>query len=375
MKMVKGSLVAVTLGIFALQACSTGASRKPALITSNAVTDASESVKEAYKQRADALLLRGTAIGIISGASLPQKLFFGDAKSQTDLFEIGSVSKSFTGIAAALLSDKELDEPISKYIKKLRKFQSVGNITARQLATHTSGLVDALSDSSGNVLQDYDENQLITFLEGTKLSSPGQKSYSDVGFATLGLLLSKINKKKFPDVIRDEVLKPLGMSNTSFMTSGEKPNRLLQGYDVRLEPAGFHRLSSLASASGGLYSDLHDMCLFLNANIHPDGSELGNAIKRSHDLGFGWDSVPRATPIWKNGGMPDGFSSYLVFDPTPGKEYGAIVLANTLNISVAMGLGSIAIGLNDMSLLPQWPISLELTPTFSSELTPGVRVL
>jgi CubicO group peptidase (beta-lactamase class C family) len=316
-----------------------------------------DAIKAAYQARANASLIRGCAISI-STLSDTQKMVFGDFKSENDLTEIGSISKSFTGIATATLiveGKLDLELPISKYIPEFAG-SYIGTVTVHQLATHAARLVDSYTDASGHVSESYSESQLISFLKAyvpdSRQFPAGGRSYSNVGFATVGLVLSRIEKMSLPEVVHQRVLRPLGLANTGFITSKVKPSGILTGYDVLLRPGNYTAESGLAAASGGIFSNLHDMTIYLNANLRPPKSSLGKAIQLSQKLGLGWDSNPGGLPIWKNGGMPAGYSSYLAFDSTPGKESGTLVLANVLNTSVTMGLGSIALTGKD-SFLPE----------------------
>jgi CubicO group peptidase (beta-lactamase class C family) len=266
----------------------------------------------------------------------------------TSLFEIGSISKSFTGIVAAQLSLEknkfDLTLPISTYVPELGE-SFVGSVTSIQLGTHSAQLVNNLLDSTGQISKLFSEAELISFLKSyaPDLSHypKGQRHYSNLGFATLGLVISRIEKKYFAAIIQERILDVLRMKNTGFLISTNRPAGLLQGYNVVLEPLDYEPSSDLQIASGGIYSDLADMTAYLEANLYPESSSLEQAINLSHQLGLGWDSQPADTITWKNGAMPAGFSSLLKFDRT--KKEGVIVMANDLNIAATMHVSDIAL--------------------------------
>jgi CubicO group peptidase (beta-lactamase class C family) len=286
--------------IFAVSAqaslSASGAASVPSSGPTSLPISAPVSLGEDYQARANALLIRGAVVGTISSSGVQTKSTFGDANSDRSLFEIGSISKSFTGIAAALLSVEKklnLEAPISDYIPELKGYD-IGKVTAHELANHEAGLVDNYSDASGKTFENFTEDQLIAFLKTTKPIGPaGTPQYSDLGFSTLGLVLSRIEKKDFPEIIRDKIFKPLSMKDTGYFTGGNYPQGLLQGYDASLKPGVFGQfpLCQYEDASGGIYSDLHDMMIFLNANMHPGSNKLGKAIKLSHQLVLGWDNI------------------------------------------------------------------------------------
>ncbi len=142
-------------------------------------------------------------------------------------FEIGSVTKAFTGnILAKLVTDLKisLDDPIDSFIP----FKLYGSpvISFRQLALHISGLprMPPGYDDRENFIEEnpfcnFEEDDLMIYL-GQNLvmeSKPGLKvSYSNLGFALLSYIFSKIEKKPFSKIVEERILKPLDMKDTSF---------------------------------------------------------------------------------------------------------------------------------------------------------------
>jgi CubicO group peptidase (beta-lactamase class C family) len=309
-------------------------------------------IKAAYDKAAEDYLIRGLSVAIVeNGRTTFQSL--GDADSEFALFEIGSVSKAFAGVAAAKLSltgKIALDAPISTYLPELQGTYS-GTITPRQLGTHTALLPREIMTSSGSI-SDYPESEVISFLKkydpDRDLFPSGTREYSNLGFVTLGLVLSRAENKSYQAVIRDEVLIPLKMSRTGFITSVTRPQGLLIGYDVLLREGRYGRFSDLRCATGGVFSNAHEMALFLNANIQPDSSLIGRALKLSQDAGLGWDSKPGTLPIEKNGAMEDGFASKIKFTPgdpaAPGTGKGLVVLNNVKNSSLTDSIAEQGLG-------------------------------
>lgn len=331
-----------------------GAAPRPG--ASSAVTGTP--IKAAYDKAAEDYLIRGLSVAIVeNGRTTFQSL--GDADSEFALFEIGSVSKAFAGVAAAKLSltgKIALDAPISTYLPELQGTYA-GTVTTRQLGTHTAFLGRELMTSSG-AISDYPEAEVISFLKkyapDPALFPPGTREYSNLGFVTLGLVLSRVENKSYQAVIRDEVLTPLQMSRTGFITSSARPQGLLRGHDVLLREGRYGRFSDLRCATGGIFSDAHEMALFLNANIHPDSSLIGRALKLSQEAGLGWDSKPGILPIEKNGAMEDGFASKLKFTPgapaAPGTGKGIVVLTNVKNSSLTDSLAEQGLGGADSNI-------------------------
>ena len=152
--------------------------------------------------------------------------------NRDSVFEIGSITKTFTGtMLAKLVRDGKVDpnEPI-KNILPVRMNQSSLNgkeITLVHLANHTSGLPFEPSNVkndknhpfdpyspyqyySTQKLYDYLSHQLVLQL------TPGEKRiYSNLGGGLLGHILTLITKKTYEELLTDKIFKPLGMTDAS----------------------------------------------------------------------------------------------------------------------------------------------------------------
>jgi CubicO group peptidase (beta-lactamase class C family) len=190
-------------------------------------------------------------------------------------FRLASVTKQFTAAAVMLLvRDGRL-----RYEDTLKdifpEFPDYGRgITVRHLLTHTSGLPDyedlmAPVDPAVPVDQSQiDDAGVLTLLEGraSGLFAPGAMwRYSNSGYVLLGLIVEKVSGRSLPDVLRERVFRPLGMSNTVAHVSGRTtvPDRAF-GYT---KEAGRWRFTDQSPTSatlgdGGVYSSLYDLSLW-----------------------------------------------------------------------------------------------------------------
>jgi CubicO group peptidase (beta-lactamase class C family) len=159
--------------------------------------------------------LRKTATGIIH------------IDNKTTAFEIGSVTKTFTGnLLAKLLTESKIK--IDDCIDTFLAFRLAGDppITFKHLGLHTSGLPrmpQAYDDRSNfmasNPFSNFTENDFINYLEKDLLleSTPGKKaSYTNLGFALLSYAISKLENKVFSQLVKEKILDPLNMQNTVF---------------------------------------------------------------------------------------------------------------------------------------------------------------
>ncbi len=119
------------------------------------------------------------------------------------LFEIGSISKSFAAICvlkAAAAGKLSLDDAMADHLPGVPL--PAEKITVRQVLTHASGL----PDDAPFFPRGGDEKLWTGFTPGTHFS------YSNTGYALLGLMLERIHKKPYAEIVRTEALVPLGMT-------------------------------------------------------------------------------------------------------------------------------------------------------------------
>jgi CubicO group peptidase (beta-lactamase class C family) len=137
------------------------------------------------------------------------------------LFEIGSISKSITALCIHSLVDDgllDLDLPISQYLHGIRLPETP--ISTQQLLNHTSGLAH-----DAPAFPDTPDARLWTGF------APGSRaSYSNIGYLLLGLIIARVTGRPHPDVIRERVLIPLGMTGASAHLLVAERARYVTGY-------------------------------------------------------------------------------------------------------------------------------------------------
>lgn len=305
-----------------------------------------------------------------------------DAKS---VFEIGSISKVFTGILLAEMAGRgevALDDLAQKHVPEGVTIPSRGDSQIRlvDLATHSSGLprlpANLLPADSANPYADYTVSQLHEFLSSYTLPRDvGTKvEYSNLGAGLLGHLLENVSGKSWETLISERILEPLGMSMSGVTWNDDMQKHLVRGHDVEGEPTANWDLPTLAGA-GALRSNAEDLLRFLDANLDGASSPLPFAIPESHkprvdagpgmQIGLGWHirTTKERQLIWHNGGT-GGYRSFLGFDPK--RKIGVIVLENS-----ARGSDDIGFHLLDPSLplaeAPKVRKEVEVAPGLLSE--------
>jgi CubicO group peptidase (beta-lactamase class C family) len=274
----------------------------------------------------------------------------GNLPSNASIYEIGSISKSFTGILLAKAIEEQkvkADDDIRKYLPESCKNLSYKNtpVTLVQLANHTAGiprLPENLTDQKNFDEKDpyhhYTKELLFAYLGKLKLKTmPGTVSeYSNTGMALLGVILEGVYGKSYEALVKEKITEPLHMAHTYQEVPAAELPKFCTGYDEKGHETPYWNLGDIP-ACGGLRSTISDMMLYLEANVE----EKDPAIKLSHvttfqngkynSLGMAWhkqQSLSGDELIWHNGGTY-GFSSFMGL--SKGKGYGVVVLSNSGN--------------------------------------------
>lgn len=219
----------------------------------------------------------GAAVAVVVGDRVVWTQGFGVASTETKapvtadtLFQIGSVTKSFTAAAlhvAAAQGALVLDRPVGTYVKGLAS--CVGAPTLAQLLSHTGGLIDE-PDEFGPQGEDGLGAYQRTWTSEYCMLPPGRAfSYSNSGFSLAGLALQEADGKPFADVMRTRVLTPLGMTHTTFRPTEAMTWPLAVGHR-RNRDGAFEVVRPLANdarlwPAGTLYSSANEMARFLVA--------------------------------------------------------------------------------------------------------------
>lgn len=295
----------------------------------------------------------GVVIGVLDHGV--QRIFsYGVAKPDS-IFEIGSITKTFTGLVLSQMVEQgkvKFDDPVRELLPPGTVQKPAGaEITLLDLATQHSGLPrmpDNFKPVDGeNPYADYHAANLYAFLAThgvAKAEKPGFL-YSNLGFGLLGNALSVRAGTTYPMLLKEEVLDPLGMNDTAVTLTPDQQARFIPGHSGDHRPAHAWDLDAFAGA-GAIRSTALDMLKYLAANLRPDGFKFAKsspaaktiaaALVQDHELhaeSFGpqkialaWLFDPQSGDYWHNGAT-GGYSAYVFFNPKG--DYAAVVLLNT----------------------------------------------
>lgn len=132
-------------------------------------------------------------------------------------YRIGSITKTFVAVAVLRLRDAgllDLDDPLAQHLPD----SAYGAVTLRQLLSHTGGLQSEPVGSWWERSPGVDRATLLAANDGSgAVAEPGVWfHYSNLGYALLGAVVEEVRGRGWWDVVRTELLEPLGMDGTSY---------------------------------------------------------------------------------------------------------------------------------------------------------------
>ncbi len=180
-------------------------------------------------------------------------------------FAIGSVTKQFTCASILLLAEEgklSVDDKVAKYYPDLT---GAGDISLYDLMTHTSGYPDyyPLDFVDRRMAKSIEEDALLKEYAGAKLDfTPGTRwSYSNTGYILLGRVVEKVSGKSFGKFLEDRILKPIGMTHSTFLPASESKERAFGYTSFAFGPP--ERAATEAGgwihAAGGLWASAPDL--------------------------------------------------------------------------------------------------------------------
>jgi CubicO group peptidase (beta-lactamase class C family) len=294
----------------------------------------------------------GVSIGVVEHGV--RKVFsYGTAKPDS-IFEIGSITKTFTALILSQLVEQgkvHFDDPVRTLLPAGTVEKPAGEeITLLDLATQHSGLPRLPTNMSpadpANPYADYDAAKLYAFLAKQGVGRPAKTEflYSNLGFGLLGQALAVHAGLTYPELLKQQVTAPLGLKDTVVSLTAEHQARFIQGHNPAHRPVPAWDLGALQGA-GAIRSTASDMLTYVEANLHPEklpagnagpGSTLRSALEQQHVLradampgtkiALAWLFEEETGNYWHNGGT-GGFTSYAFFNPKG--DYAAVVLLNT----------------------------------------------
>ena len=200
------------------------------------------------------------------------------------LFEIGSISKSFTAIALLQLREQgkfDPRQPITRYLPWFSVHSNYRPITGHDIMTHTAGLPRDRDDVPSSLYQAAGVRDRWTGYE------PGKYfAYSNIGYQIMGNVLQQITGKPYAQTVRAQILQPLGMAHSDAVFTHDTYKRLAEGYAPLYDDRPYNPAEPLipatwqeyAAGDGSIVSTAPDLAAYLRMLLNHGAGPNGRII-------------------------------------------------------------------------------------------------
>jgi CubicO group peptidase (beta-lactamase class C family) len=344
-----------------LGACTSTPPPKPGQLAQGSYEYAIDYIRWLVPQLLDEHDTPGVSLALIDGQRLVWAEGFGYAdienriKADADtVYRVGSISKTFTAIAAMQLQERgliQIDAPLKNALPEFsvrKRAIDTQAITPRMIMSHHSGLPADIMKGMWNPDGKAKFTDVVNQLKEQYVAYPPNYiySYSNAAVSLLGHAIQRVSHQPFAEYVEQNISLPLGMHATSHILHPQMQQHLARGYsDNKVIDVG--ELRDLPA--GGLYSSANDLSRFmrmvlaggrynnqtilntrsLQEMMTPQNSDV--ALDFGLNIGLGWFLVDHGitgvkTVASHGGGVPCYFSQMIVL---PEEQLGVVALANS----------------------------------------------
>lgn len=297
-------------------------------------------------------------------------------------FDIGSISKPFTGLAIATLEGEgrlRVDDTLADYFEDVPADKAA--ITIEQLMTHTAGF----GPGHGGDLVAMDREQMLAEVFGAQLRSvPGERyAYSNTGPSLAAAIIEQVTGRTYEEYLVDEVLAPLGIASTGYHAVHDPARTDVSSrYGPVLEASwgGLDPVSWALVGNGGMVSSARDLArlgdLIATGQIEPSVLESWTA-RRVEEPGGTWyglgigqmEMEGVGQVIWHNGGNPAFQTEWWVM---PDLGLTMLLHRNDGPVSIAQAMGPVLTATTGIEMaFADGSADFEITPSDTLPETPA----
>lgn len=257
--------------------------------------------------------------------------------------QIGSNTKDFTMVALLQLQERgriDMRDSLSKYFSNAPADKRT--ITLAQIANHRAGFPIGLGGDFEPLTR---EQFLDAAFKRPLLFEPGaREQYSNTGYALLAAVIEKVSGVTYDEYVRDNILEPLGLTNTGFLLPNFDSKRLAHGYRDNQDQGTMLSRPHAADGphwnlrgNGGMLSTVDDMHAFYKALF-----ETSTLIKPTSKMGrFNPDE-----PVALAG---SDLVNFFLYERLPGRRIEIIIASN----NAAFGERLVHSAIAEVLALPQ----------------------
>lgn len=302
----------------------------------------------------------GIAIAIVSGQTIVHAKAFGVKSLQTkqplrveDNFHLASISKTFAATAIMQLVEGgklRLEERLINYLPYFSLAdEGYKNITIKQILNHTSGMPDVENYEWDKAIADEGAAERWTRSLANKklIAQPGLAyHYSNMAYDVLADVVAKVSGESFEKYVKDNILLPLQMRQSSFLLSDISPSlRTSPHMGIPLTVSQVYPYNRMHAASSTLNSNVVNLSHWIIANLHggvykgkrilsPDNIALMQTPTFTIDstsnksIGLSWFiNSYQGVSILNHDGADDGYVATLYL--IPDRKLGFVILFNS----------------------------------------------
>lgn len=269
--------------------------------------------------------------------------------SQNSTYKIGSISKSFTAVLIFQAVEKgmlKLTTTLDGYFPTIRNAE---NITVDYLLSHRSGIHNFVDNNFPSwATEPKSREGLLKIIEdgGSDFAPNSKAQYSNSNYVLLSYMLEIVYGKPFSEILQDNIINPLKLTNTYF--GKPKMNQTCNSYKYfdkwRIES---DTDPTATMGAGGIISTTNDLNVFFHALFNGKLINQGSLVQMktiTEGFGRGLLQIPFGTKIgYGHTGGIDGFNSIAIYFPDDKTAYsltsnGANYLINNISIAVLSGI-------------------------------------
>ncbi|CAM1361983.1 putative Serine-type D-Ala-D-Ala carboxypeptidase [Tenacibaculum litopenaei] len=316
----------------------------PASLTQKAINDYAmkQKITDATSDQEEFIDYGGYVVGVANGKGNYTVRAYGNSEKEVPVteemsFGIGSNTKTFTAVLVYKCMEKGLlssNQTIGELLPEFEVNHIDKNITVNQLLHHASGIYDPLNESDDLINRALSEPEKAisnsTYFSALKQPyfAPGtQYKYSNINYTILGLILERVTKKSYAELLNEEILIPLDLKHTFYWGMPSKNTPLAYSWLSKgksLKEFSRNGIKSLAGPAGSIFSNAFDMLRWYEALF--GGKVLSEAsMKAMLKTGKGDDGLNYGAgifveelingPRYFHSGETIAYSSYILYKP------------------------------------------------------------